>query len=42
LGVAALKEHPLTASEIDVEKDSPAHLNISPESRTPLEGKDKP
>jgi hypothetical protein len=39
--VAALKEHPLTASEIDFEKHSPAHLNIPPVPNTPLVGKDE-
>jgi hypothetical protein len=40
--VAALKEHPLMASEIDAERHSPAHLNIPPVSGTPLVGKDEP
>jgi hypothetical protein len=39
--VAALKEHPLTASEIDVEKHSPAHLNIPPVYSTSFVGKDE-
>jgi hypothetical protein len=35
------KEHPLTASEIDVEKHSPAHLNIPPVHSTSFVGKDE-
>jgi hypothetical protein len=37
--VAALKEHPLAAFEIDVGKHTPAHLNIPPVSSSPLGAK---